>query len=88
MINNQNIDPEVRKLEEEGLYEWANAIKEKELARQRAAEARGTGGDIFQTSVPESSNAVNFGDLAEDERKRLSENEKNKGNEAVRSGVY
>jgi len=57
------------------------------LARQRAKEARGTGEDIFQTGVPESSGVTSFSDLSEDERKRHSENYKNKGNEAVRSQV-
>lgn len=77
---NKNVDPEVERVAKEGLYEWENDIKRR--SGQQSGQ-NGSRGNIF-----EGEGVAEISGIDEETRKNLAENEKVKGNEAIRSGVY
>ena len=77
--NAPNIDPEAARIAKEALYEWENEVKQRETKHTSSGE------NIFDGKNSESAR-VNSG-MDQETRKKLAEDQKNKGNEAVKSGV-
>lgn len=75
------MDPETKKLIQEGIFEWEAEANEKE-ARRKELLNRGETNAVFDKATEQGEV------MDEDRRKRLAENEKSKGNEAITAGVY
>lgn len=76
----QGVDPETKRIIQEGLFEWEAEANEKE-ARRKELLNKGQTNAVFEKGTEQGEV------MDEDRRKRLAENEKSKGNEAITAGV-
>ncbi len=77
-----NIDPQAKKLYQEAIFEWENEVKEKEKKKESTKAYLQATENLF-----DGAERIDVRGLSDDEKKSRAENEKIKGNEALKSGV-
>jgi len=80
----EKIDPEVRKKEINSLLEWENDVTLKEQETQAKKTSKELTKNVFTSDNGKSKSDENL-ELTNDQRQKLAELEKNKGNEALKS---
>ena len=80
-----NIDPEIQKLEKQKIIDWESEIKLKELEKQAKKSKTQLKNNVF-SDKPDNDDDDEI-ELNDEEKQKIAELEKNKGNEALRSNV-